>query len=280
MKTNFLLVVLVACTYGSVWAAAPLTESIFTEIIREANVVATTDKSSTPAVTNMDFHAPDLVRTGPASRVEMTAPDQTITRVGANTVFTFEPGGRNIQLENGSLLFHPPAGEGGGTVKYHGTAAAVLGTTMVCAVLPDGRFKILDLEGHVKVSLQSGIYIYLEAGQMVIVSADGKEFSAVLVFNLAELAARLELVVGFSQPLSSLPLIATAIQLQNDQIGAGTLRHLVPFLLAATGLEIISGPQLPPWMLNAPDETQNFISPSQISPYRPWYDGTRFAVRN
>ena len=134
MKTNFLLAVLVVGACGSVWSATPLTESTFTEIIREANVVAATSKSTTPAVTNMIFHAPDLVRTGPASRVEMTAPDQTITRVGANTVFTFEPGGRNIQLEKGSVLFHPPTGVGGGTVKYRGTAAAVLGTTMVCVV--------------------------------------------------------------------------------------------------------------------------------------------------
>ena len=73
----------------------------------------------------------------------MTAPDQTITRVGANTVFTFEAGERSIRLESGSILFHPPAGVGGGTVRYRGTAAAVLGTTMICAVLPDGSFKIL-----------------------------------------------------------------------------------------------------------------------------------------
>ena len=280
MKTNFLLAVLVVGACGSVWSATPLTESTFTEIIREANVVAATSKSTTPAVTNMIFHAPDLVRTGPASRVEMTAPDQTITRVGANTVFTFEPGGRNIQLEKGSVLFHPPTGVGGGTVKYSGTAAAVLGTTMVCVVLPDGHFKILDLEGHVKVSLKNGLYIYLEAGQMVIVSADGEEFSDLLVFNLAELVSRLELVVGFSQPLSSSPLIITAIQLQNDQINAGTLLHLVSFLLATTGLEITSGPRLPPWMLNAPDRTQYYISPTQTLPYQPWTGGNAYGLRN
>ena len=151
---------------------------------------------------------------------------------------------------------------------------------MVCVVLPDGHFKILDLEGHVKVSLKNGLYIYLEAGQMVIVSADGEEFSDLLVFNLAELVSRLELVVGFSQPLSSSPLIITAIQLQNDQINAGTLLHLVSFLLATTGLEITSGPRLPPWMLNAPDRTQYYISPTQTLPYQPWTGGNAYGLRN
>jgi hypothetical protein len=145
MKKLFLLAPFFVCAGVRTFAATSLTESTFTEIIREANVVAAADKSVRPAVTNGVFRVPDLVRTGPASRVEMTAPDQTITRIGANTVFTFEPGERNIRMEKGSILFHAPAGAGGGTIKYHGTVAAVLGTTMLCAVMPDGRFKVLEL---------------------------------------------------------------------------------------------------------------------------------------
>jgi FecR protein len=272
MKTICTLTSLAVCVCQPVWAEMPLTESVFTEIIREANVVAAINKSSVPAVTNTVFHAPDLVRTGPASRVEMTAPDQTITRVGANTVFTFAPGGRNILLEKGSILFHPPAGVGGGTVTYRGTAAAVLGTTMICAVLPDGSFKILDLEGHVKVTLKQGAFVLLEAGQMVIVPPDGNEFGDVLVFNLAELVPRLLLVVGFSVPLSSQPFIATAIQLQSDQIVAGLLPNLASFLQVALGLETILDRNLPPWMLNAPDHTENYISPVRAFPYQTWPD--------
>ena len=55
---------------GPAWGAPiPLTESTFTEIIQEAKVVAATTKAETPAETNMLFKAPDLVRTGQASRV-------------------------------------------------------------------------------------------------------------------------------------------------------------------------------------------------------------------
>ena len=208
MKIRILLSAFGVCVSALAHGAVPLTESTFTEIIREVNVVVVSTKAVKPAVTNEVFRAPDLVRTGSGSRVEMTAPDQTITRVGANTVFTFEPGERNILLQRGSVLFHAPAGVGGGTVKYRGTTAAVLGTTMICAVMPDGSFKILDLEGHVHVTLKNHLSITLKAGQMVVVPADGNEFGPALTFNLAELVGRLLLVNGFSNPLSSMPLIS------------------------------------------------------------------------
>src|ERR1035438_1563960 len=173
MKTGLILAVIISGAGVPAPAALPLTESTFTEIVRQANVVSAADKSAKPARVNEVFKAPDLVRTGTASRLEMTAPDQTITRVGANTVFTFAPGGRDILLERGSILFHAPAGVGGGAIINHGTAAAVLGTTEIGAILPDGSFKILDLEGKVKVTLKNLLSIELKSGQMVIVSSDG-----------------------------------------------------------------------------------------------------------
>src|SRR5450755_485832 len=103
MKKLFLFAAFFVCAGIRIFAATSLTE-----IIHEANVVAAADKAVKPAVTNQVFRVPDLVRTGPASRVEMTAPDKTITRIGANTVFTFEPGERNIRMEKGSILFHAP----------------------------------------------------------------------------------------------------------------------------------------------------------------------------
>jgi hypothetical protein len=273
MKTLTLLALVALGTGLPARAATPLTESTFTEIIHEANVVAAADRSVLPARTNQMFRAPDLVRTGPASRVELTAPDQTITRVGANTVFTFEPGGRNILLEKGSVLFHAPAGAGGGTVRYRGTAAAVLGTTMICAVLPDGSFKILDLEGHVQVTLKNNTTIVLDAGQMVIVRPDGDEFGAVLVFNLAQVTSRLLLVTGFANPLSSLPLIADAIRLQQEQANAGTLPAFVPFTWVVFALDLSSPPPLPTWMRHAHDRTDYYISPVTTFPNPPWSFG-------
>lgn len=264
MKKLFLLAGLVVYTQVSAVAAVSLTESTFTEIIRTANVVTAANQAVAPARKNEVFKAPDLVRTGTASRIEMTAPDQTITRVGADTVFTFAPGGRDVLLERGSVLFHSPAGAGGGAIKNHGTAAAVLGTTEIGAILPDGSFKILDLEGHVRVTLKNGLAIDLKAGQMVIVSPDGTKFSVLMNFNLGQLLPHLLLVVGFSEPLSSLPLIEEAIQIQNQEITGGKLNDLVSLQTAFFGLDIIHrGSDGLTGVLNTSDMTIEHISPVQ-----------------
>lgn len=127
MKTSIHLTLWLICGGLDVSAELPLTESTFTGIIQEANVAAPSNNAVTPAQTNALFRSPDLVRTGQMSRVELTAKDQTITRLGANTTFTFASTGRDIQLNQGSILFHSPAGAGGGTIKNRGSSAAVLG---------------------------------------------------------------------------------------------------------------------------------------------------------
>ncbi len=230
--------------FASLHAAAvmPLTESVFTEIVQEAKVLTETDKTGKPAQTNEVFRVPDLVRTGQASRVELTAKDQTITRIGANTTFTFADGGRDVILKKGSVLFHSPAGAGGGAIKNRGSSAAVLGTTEIGQILLDGRFKVMDLEGHVLVTLQNGDSIRLKAGEYVIVSADGKSLGEVITFNIAEFAAHCLLVTGFSHPLSSNSLIADAIAQQNMEIASGLLSNVMSWGEAGAGLDMSFSP--------------------------------------
>ena len=99
MKTTLLVAALCAAGLDAS-PAAPLSESTVTEIVRSVDVVATATKAAQPAALNALVRAPDLVRTGVDSRVEMTAADQTITRIGANTVFTFELGERNLRRKS------------------------------------------------------------------------------------------------------------------------------------------------------------------------------------
>jgi len=220
MKPKLLLIgIFCACVPAF---AAPLTESTFTEIVKDVNVVAATTKAAQPATVNELVKAPDLVRTGPASRAELTAADQTITRVGANTVFSFEPNGRNINLEKGSVLFHSPAGKGGGSIRSGGAAAAVLGTTLIVSSTGDGGFKVILLEGKGTVTLPNGKSVTLKAGQLVFVLPGQTTFGPVLDINLGKLVAGSQLVNGFSNPLSSLPLIRKAIDQQNQKLAGGS----------------------------------------------------------
>jgi hypothetical protein len=220
MKTRFLLTTLFA---GSTLflRADPLTQSTFTEVVKDVNVVAATTKAAAPASVNEVVKAPDKVRTGPDSRAELTAPDQTITRIGANTVFSFEPSGRNIDLEKGNVLFHSPAGKGGGSIRSGGAAAAVLGTTLIVSSTGTGGFKVILLEGKGTVTLPNGHSTTLTAGQLVFVLPGQTDFGQVLEINLGKLVTGSTLVNGFTAPLPSLPLIQNAINHQNHELGNG-----------------------------------------------------------
>lgn len=223
--------------------ALPLTESEFIEIVNDVTVIQAQNKTTTPAKKNTWFKSPDLVRTGQESRVELSAKDQTVTRVGSNTTFTFAQDRREIEIEAGSVLFHSPKGAGGGAVKNRGTSAAVLGTTMLCAVLPDGSFKVLVLEGEVSVQLRSGMIIKLKAGQFMVVPAEGDGHGDVTAFNISEFCNQLQLLRGFSRELSSLTLIEAAAwwQLQDSGAIASNVDASASLKLAFFGLDLYAG---------------------------------------
>jgi len=198
MKIKLLLAAVSLVGLALPLRSAPLNESTFTEVVKDVNVISGADKTTVPATINNLFKSPDIVRTGPDSRAEMTSADQTVIRVGANSVFSFEAAGRNLDLEQGSVLFHPPAGAGGGTIKSGGSAAAVLGTTLIVTATRDGGFKVIMLEGKGTVTLSDGKSVTLKAGQMVFVLPGGTTFSSVLDINLEKLAANSQLIHGFS----------------------------------------------------------------------------------
>jgi hypothetical protein len=222
MNSKLLLAgLLCVCTLAF---AEPLTQSTFTEIVKDVNVVAASTKAAQAANVNELVKAPDLVRTGPESRAELTATDQTVTRIGANTVFSFEPAGRDMNLEKGNVLFHSPAGKGGGTIRSGGAAAAVLGTTLIVSSTGTGGFKVILLEGKGTVTLPGGGSTTLKAGQLVYVLPGQAGFGPVMTINLGKLVGGSQLVNGFSHPLSSLPLIQNAIEAQNKELKNGQLQ--------------------------------------------------------
>lgn len=202
-------------------ASAPLTQATFTRIINDVKVARQADQAIAPAKVNERFAAPDIVRTAVDSLAELTAADNTITRVGANTVFSFSDSGRTVNLQQGSLLFHSPKGRGGGTVKTGGAAAAVLGTTMIVSATVDGGFKVVVLEGRAQVTLPNGNFRQLEAGQLLFVLPGGNQFGPRITINLGTLVRGSRLVTGFPEPLPSQPEVNDAVARQEKLIASG-----------------------------------------------------------
>jgi hypothetical protein len=274
MKWNSLLAVL-AVGVSTTLHAAEIKESTFTQVVNDVNVVSAATKVAQAAQTNALVKAPDVVRTGAKSRAELQAPDRTLTRLGANTVFSFEPAGRNLKLEQGSVLFHSPAGKGGGTIKTGGASAAVLGTTLIIACTADGGFKAIVLEGRGRVTLPNGKTRTLRAGEMTFVLPGSKNFGPVLKINLGKLVMASNLVQGFLNPLPSLPKILEAVEKQHAEIATGRVQdtgYLVAGSASQNDVKVLDPalvdtvfPRFKDTTVTTPNLDPSFLSPGKFT---------------
>ncbi|MFP4156219.1 MAG: FecR domain-containing protein [Opitutales bacterium] len=215
-------------------ASMSLNESTIIEVVNEVKVLSGDEMEAKPAEPEMRFQAPDFLQTGRRSRVRLEAEDGTVTRVGANTLFSFEETDRNINLKKGSLLFHSPSGRGGGRIVTASATASVVGTTITVTATEDGGFKLLVLEGTAKVTFPNGEIRILEAGQMTFVLPSEKgavvqkggagEPGPILNFDLKRLRDGSRLLNGFREPLPSDPTIDQMIRRQQSRIDSGELK--------------------------------------------------------
>lgn len=215
MKKLILLAASCVCV-----GAADLKESKFTQVVNDVKIISTADNAQKAAQVDATFKVPDVLRTGPASRAELVAEDRTITRVGANTIFSFDQANRSIKLEKGSLLFNSPRGKGGGSIHTAAATAAVIGTTIIVTATPDGGFKVLTLEGRANVNYSSGVRQRLDAGQMTFV-LPGSRPGPVVMFRLDQQVGNSTLVKGFTKPLPGQPKIEAAVSKQEKEIESG-----------------------------------------------------------
>ena len=190
--------------------AAQLKEAHVTQIVSDVKLLPQ-QAAPRPAAVNDLVRNGTAVRTGTQSRSELTFTDLTITRLGANTIFSFEEGTRTMDLRDGAVLFQVPKGSGGATIRTTAVTAAITGTTGIgefhpaTAGHPHPFSKWLCLEGTFHLILPNGQSVELGPGKMV--TTDGKAFSPVLTFNIGQVMETSLLVTGFDTPLASLPLI-------------------------------------------------------------------------
>lgn len=200
--------------------SANIDRSTLTEVVNSVQIIEPATKKTSPAKVQAEFLAPNVLRTGANSRAEMIAPDQTVTRVGQNTVFSFSPESREIELQKGSILFQSPSGKGGGTIRTSAASAAVLGTTMIVCATKNGGFKVLLVEGTGRVKAADGTVRKLNGGEMVYALPGGK-LSGIFEFRLSQQVAASNLVSGFKKKLPSAKKIEAAISKQEKDLATG-----------------------------------------------------------
>jgi len=85
MKKLIVLLLCLGCFAAvSVSSAIDLKQSKITQVVNDVQIISATDQTKKNASVNDIFNMPDILRTGPASRAELVAADETVTRVGAN----------------------------------------------------------------------------------------------------------------------------------------------------------------------------------------------------
>ncbi len=205
--------------------AGPLTSAEVTKIINRVSVVDPA-KGGHPAMLR-DVIKDDLaLQTGPKSRSELLFQDNTLTRIGAETFFSFKTGTRDMTLEKGSMLLQVPKGLGGAKIYTAAITAAITGTTIMMEYSPGQYLKVLVLEGSLRLSRNGsfGNSLVLHPGKMVIMRPDAKKIPDPIDIDLAEIV-RTSSLVNFpgSNLLPSMPLIQAAISDQAKEVAKGTL---------------------------------------------------------
>jgi hypothetical protein len=227
LRTRFALVAV--ALYSGVFVqqsvAGPLTSAEVTKIINRVSLIEPA-KGDRPAVLR-DVIKDDLgLQTGARSRSELLFQDNTLTRVGAETFFSFKTGTRDMTLEKGSMLLQVPKGLGGTKIHTAAVTAAITGTTIMIEYSPGKYLKVLVLEGSLRLSHNGsfGNSQVLRPGKMVIMRPDAKTIPDPVDVNLAEIV-KTSTLVNFAggKILPSMPLIQAAINDQARELTKGTL---------------------------------------------------------
>src|ERR1043166_5598936 len=220
--------------------AAQLKEATVTQIIREVQLLPT-QAAPRPAVVNDSVRDGTAVRTGADSRSELTFTDQTIARLGANTIFSFNEGTRNMDLGGGAMLLYVPKGAGGAKITTAAVTAAISGTTVLLEYHRNAYIKFISLEGVARLYLRYrlGESVLIHPGEMLIVRPDATSLPDPVNVDLWRLINTCLLLTDF-RPLPSEPLMFVEARNQLNAkakgrfidtnliiFGAGTLVRLV-----------------------------------------------------
>jgi hypothetical protein len=212
---------------GSSWVpalqGAQLNEARVTQIVRDVKLLQA-NATTRPAALQDEVRNGTAVRTGVDSRAELTFTDQTLARLGANTIFSFQAGTRNLELSDGAMLLRVPKNAGGAQIRTAAVTAAITGTTVMLEYHRNAYIKFIILEGTGRVFRKDvlGESVLVRAGQMLILNPKATRLPDPVDVNIKRLMKTSKLVSEF-KPLASEDLITNEIHSQTQKMGEGEL---------------------------------------------------------
>ena len=206
--------------------AAQGKEARVTQVVRDVNLLAP-HVAARPAHLNDNVTDGSAVHTGADSRAELTFADLTVTRVGANSIFTFDRAGRSVDVERGAILLRVPKDSGGARIRSSALTVGITGTTVMFESHPRNYAKLIVLEGSSQAWLtkHQGKKITVRAGQMLIVKSDETHLPDPVDIDESLVLRTATLITEF-RPLPSLDLMRS-VAANQKRSGGPLLNPLV-----------------------------------------------------
>jgi hypothetical protein len=214
------LVLLAACVFAmsisNGLSAAATREARLTQVIKDVQLLPA-NASPRSASLNEIVRAGTAVQTGVESRAELTFADQTIARLGAETVFSFDAESRTSDLASGAILMQVPKSSSGAQIKTAAVTGAIAGTTLLLEYHPDAYIKCILLQGAGRFCLKRrhrvNDCLVLHAGEMLILNPNAKSLPDAVDVDLERLLKTCQLITDF--PV--LPKQDLLVKAANDQ---------------------------------------------------------------
>src|ERR1700730_7900009 len=210
-----------ACVLGAnpLSNAAPLKAARVSQVIRDVRLLPT-NAAPRPAAVNDKLVEGAGVRTGIESRAELTFTDLTVTRLGENTIFSFNEAARELNVTKGAILVEVPSKAPAAKITTAGVTAGVMGGTALFATGPPIKFMVLEGIGTFYPTGHPERIVTVHAGEMVTMTADGRITHPTKVYVQLVLETS-HLIVDFPD-LATLPLILDVVNQQLAEESAGT----------------------------------------------------------
>jgi len=215
-----------------VHAAGTLQSAQVTRVYNDVDLVLP-DKPATAAKVTDVVSGKTAVTTGTQSRAELEFNDQTIARLGANSLFSFDRGTRELNLNEGAILLQVPKNAGGATINTAAVTAAITGTTVMieyrkAVKASKGIVKFIVLEGTMRLHLNGhlGETVLLHAGQEVTLDPSAKSLPDPVYIDVARLTKTSGLMSSQFGELKNEPFILQTIHEQNVLKAKGKLIDL------------------------------------------------------
>ena len=214
-------------------AADQLQQARVSQVIQDVRVLET-HGAPRPAAVNDKVIQGMGVRTGVESRAELTFTDLTITRLGANTVFSFKQGARELDLTSGAVLLQIPPKAPAVKVSTSAVTAAITGGTALFATGPPTKFMVLEGIGTFYPTGHPERAATINGGEMMTMTAD-RRMTKPEKFDVKLVLKTSRLIKDFP-PLENMPLVMAVVDLQlaeqqlaglNSQVLARNLVDLI-----------------------------------------------------